>query len=169
MKSAFYYTILFFIFSSCNSDASVSETNSDTSQTTLTDTVNVLDIVQEDGPAGWVLAERFASDDNEYIFCEDGTLHFDNHFGLMMQGSWMMKNDTIYLDYTKEITHKGIGEPLPPPPVMPGNYETQYEEYEEIIKQVKESQTLCWSEIKNLLDQDSTYPYEVVSRAHICE
>ncbi|MBL7900254.1 MAG: hypothetical protein JNJ99_17085, partial [Crocinitomicaceae bacterium] len=128
--------VILLVLNSCSSDSSVSELNSDTTQITLTDTsiLNVPAVENGDGPAGWVLAERFASDDNEYTFCENGTVHFDNHFGLKMEGSWVLTNDTIYIDYSKEITLKGIGEPLPPPPVMPGNYETQYEDYEEIVK-----------------------------------
>jgi hypothetical protein len=169
MKSHLFLFVVMIAFNSCNSDSNSSEQLTDSTAVILSDTTELHVSETEDGPAGWVLAERFASDDNEYTFCEDGTVHFDNHFGLMMQGSWILVNDTIYLDYTKEITLKGLGEPLPPPPVMPGNYETQYEEYEEIVKPVKESQAICWSEIKGFLDQDSTYPYEVVSRFHSCE
>lgn len=122
-----------------------------------------------EGPSGWILAERFASDDNQYTFCPDGTILFDNNFGTEMDGTWTLNQDTIYLIYTRRITQKGIGEPLPPPPAMPGNYVDQYEEYEEIIEKMFEEQKLVWSEIKTFLDQDSSYPYEILKRGFVCE
>jgi hypothetical protein len=125
--------------------------------------------INADNPSGWILAERFASDDNQYTFCPDGTILFDNNFGTEMDGTWTLNQDTIYLTYTRRITQKGIGEPLPPPPAMPGNYVDQYEKYEEIIEKMYEEQKLVWSEIKTFLDQDSSYPYEVLKRDFVCE
>jgi hypothetical protein len=133
------------------------------------DSTIVHDISSIDNPSGWILAERFASDDNQYTFCPDGTILFDDHFGTEMDGTWALNQDTIYLTYTRRITQKGIGKPLPPPPAMPGNYVDVYEEYEEIIEKMYEEKTLIWSEVKNFLDQDSTYPYEVLKKGFECD
>jgi hypothetical protein len=120
-------------------------------------------------PAGWVLGEFFASDNNEYIFCTDGRLFFDNGYGVAKQGMWHLSNDTLYLDYTLKVTQVGIGEPLPPPPAMPGNYVDIYEEYEEQIEDLNESDYLFFSEIKDFLAEDSLYPYQIMARGFNCE
>jgi hypothetical protein len=133
------------------------------------DSTSNSEIAINDGPSGWILAERFASDDNQYTFCPDGTILFDNNFGTELDGTWQLENDTLTLIYTRRIAQVGIGEPLPPPPAMPGNYVDQYEEYEEVIEKMYEEQILIWSEIKTFLDQDSTYPYEILKRGFVCD
>ncbi len=125
--------------------------------------------INADSPSGWVLAERFASDDNQYTFCPNGTILFDNNFGTELDGTWQLKQDTLRLIYTRRIEMVGIGEPLPPPPAMPGNYVDQFEEYEEVIEKMYEEQILIWSEIKTFLDQDSTYPYEILKKGFVCD
>jgi len=67
------------------------------------------------------------------------------------------------------MTLVGIGEPLPPPDVMPGNYVDQYADYEELIEKTDEQEILIWSEIKTFLGQDSTYPYEILKRKTTCK
>ena len=121
-----------------------------------------------DEPAGWQLGEYFASDDNTYSFCPDGKLFFDNSVNLELTGTWELKNDTLYLLYTNKIESIGIGEPLPPPPAIPGNYVDQYKEYKTTETAIKFTEYLIWSEIKDYLNQDSSYPYAIIQREYQC-
>lgn len=159
---------LLFTFS-CNGDESTQIENGQNTSAAAEDSTHNSEFRPNDDPSGWVLAERFASDDNQYTFCPDGTILFDNNFGTELDGTWKLEHDTLKLIYTRRIEQVGIGEPLPPPPAMPGNYVDLYEEYEEIIEKMYEEKILIWSEIKTFLDQDSTYPYEILKRGFVCE
>lgn len=167
-----YYSFLFSLAALYACTANTSQIPSeidnskDSSKTVNSDTLSDLN---DTPPAGWILAERFASDDNEYTFCPDGSLIFDNHFGLKMKGTWSLNNDTLGLHYTSQISQIGQGKPLPAPAMMPGNYVEQYESYEEDIETVDEFEYLIWSEILDFLTQDSLYPYEIVSRNFKCD
>lgn len=169
MKCEFSFFALPFLLLSCGETTieNISGNSSDTTQT-ITDTVvqNTIDLPE---PAGWVLAERFASDDNEYIFCEDGKIIFDNHAMTKMEGTWELKGDSIVITYTQKIVQIGVGDPLPMPEAVPGNYVTEYESYEEKIESITESQILFLSEIKEFLSQDSLYPYEIMERNFKCD
>ncbi|MBK7129151.1 MAG: hypothetical protein IPH66_07305 [Crocinitomicaceae bacterium] len=171
MKTAVYYFLFCFAgFYSCASDtnqiSSENENLKDSSTTVNVDTLSDLDFTP---PAGWILAERFASDDNEYTFCPNGSLIFNNHVGMQMKGTWNLQNDSLKLHYTSRISQIGQGKPLPPPAMMPGNYVEQYESYEENIETTDEVEYLIWSEILDFLSQDSLYPYEIVSRNFKCD
>jgi hypothetical protein len=154
---------------SCGGDEYTEIENGLNAPGSSTDSTTSAESLSSDDPSGWVLAERFASDDNQYTFCPDGTILFDNNFGTELDGTWQLENDTLKLIYTRRIAQVGIGEPLPPPPAMPGNYVDQYEEYEEVIEKMYEEQILIWSEIKTFLDQDSAYPYEILKRGFVCD
>lgn len=125
-------------------------------------------VLSDESPAGWVLAERFASDDNEYRFCPDGTLNFDNHYNTQMSGSWELKDDVVHLHYTTQINRVGIGEPLPMPPAVPGNYTPEYEDYEFVDEEINLEETLDWNEIRTFLKEDSLYPYQIMAWDLVC-
>lgn len=133
------------------------------------ETSNEVHSVALEEPAGWQLGEYFASDENTYSFCPDGKLFFDNSVNLELTGTWNLKNDTLYLMYTNKIESIGIGEPLPPPPAIPGNYVDQYKEYKTTETAIKSTEYLIWSEIKEFLNQDSSYPYAIIKRGYQCK
>lgn len=174
MKTSFLFITAFFVLSCSNNS---SETNSVNDMELIAETNDSLAIIDENkvapfnpnSPEGWVLGEFFASDDNEYIFCQTGELFFDNHVAIKLEGTWELKNDTLYLNYTKQITEIGIGNPLPMSEAVPGNYVDQYESYKTEESKIAQQEYLIWSEIKTYLDQDSTYPYAIKQYNYNCK
>jgi hypothetical protein len=126
------------------------------------------DALDEQSPAGLKIGEYYASDDNEYVFCMDGTLKFDSSPDIYMLGNWKMKGDTILLFYTKLVGKKGIGKPLPAPYPPPGNYFDRYESYENYEEVIEEKEQLSWSEIRNFIREDREYPYKILETNTDC-
>ncbi len=117
-------------------------------------------ILFEISPLGLTLGEYYGSDENQYIFGNGSLIHYSWGTDDYELGTWELKNGTIFINLTKGVYQKGIGEPLPPPTAVPGNYVDQYEEYEQVIEDINKVMDLNWSEIKSLLIEDSEYPYK---------
>lgn len=171
MKKTVLYSMSTLLLFSCNNTTETvnnSNQHADNIEDTLMDAQSAEFNFAENTPSGWILGEYFASDDNTYTFCPDGYLYFDNSIGTVLEGDWQLKNDTIYLNYTRQTRQVGIGEPLPWPEAVPGNYVEQYEEYETLIEKVHIQEILIWSEIKEYLNQDSSYPYAIIKQQESC-
>lgn len=125
------------------------------------------DSIPVESPAGLKIGEYFGSDENEYLFCDDGIVVSYSPVDTFM-GSWIMTGDTITISYFLWFGRNGIGEPLPPPPGIPGNYIDQYRSYEYFTEIVDKQETLLWSEIRNSLVENPEYPYKILERNASC-
>ncbi|MCF8330967.1 MAG: hypothetical protein K9H84_00800 [Bacteroidales bacterium] len=115
-------------------------------------------------PNGIRLGEYYGSDDNMYsFFCDDSVkfLSGEHHYKL---GTWTMRNDSIIIRYHKLVWREGIGEPHKRPEAIPGNWQDTYDDYKIHHEQIDELKTLHWQEIREYLEKDPKYPYQVINQ-----
>jgi hypothetical protein len=120
-------------------------------------------------PEGIILKEFDGGGEYEYTFCKDGFLRLDYSPHEYKTGTWEMKGDSVLLNYTLVRGQKGVGKPLPEPEGVPGNYVDRYEKYEDFKKKVGEQEVLSWSEIKEFLKKDPSFPYMIITRNANCQ
>ncbi len=120
-------------------------------------------------PEGIVLGEYFASNSNTYYFGKDGVFVLEELPGRpdFRLGNWVRYGDEIKITLTHELSLEGIGEPLPPPPAVPGNYIEQYKEYDTVVKLIREPFDCSISEIDEMIvPKDGYSAYEFKRYEH---
>lgn len=124
----------------------------------------------KESPSGLIIGEYYASDENEYFFCPDGKIKLSITENYFYTGKWMLANDSIIIKLDSSFEKKGIGKLLPPPDgPIPNNYLERYSQYETHKLNIDTSTTLIWSEIKQLLTEDSEYPYQILKENINCD
>lgn len=111
----------------------------------------------KESPLGVYLETNFASESEYYKFGKDSTVYFswgnqDNY----LIGKWYLDDNWVQIKFHKQIGKRGIGEPLPPPEAIPGNYVDQFDEYEDYIEEVTDSTYKAW---EAHLDWKEVYDY----------
>lgn len=111
----------------------------------------------KESPLGVYLETNFASESEYYKFGKDSTVWFSwgNQDNCLI-GKWYLKDNWVHIKFYKQIGKRGIGEPLPPPEAIPGNYVDQFDEYEDYIEEVTDSTYKSW---EAHLDWKEVYEY----------
>jgi hypothetical protein len=171
--------IVFPLLISCSSTPDgKSSTHKSTAPATKTDSQNLekekevridtFSLESLESPSGLIIGEYYASDNTEYSFCQDHRLKITYTDSYFKTGKWQMKSDTILMTLLKEYKKVGIGDPLRPPPAVPGNYQERYSKYKEVIDAIHETEMLDFSELISLLKDDGEYPYRIIDRGIDC-
>jgi hypothetical protein len=107
-------------------------------------------------PAGLVIIVWGASDiDGEYYFFSDQKLVNRYHNELALVGVWTISGNKINITYTKKYFRKGIGDPIPLDGAVPGNYTDQYESYEYLSEDDRQTESYDWDDIKTGIKNNS--------------
>lgn len=114
-------------------------------------------------PAGLKIGEFYGSDENEFSFCADGTLKYYHTPRLFELGTWELKNDTIWMFLTEKHQKIGMVDPLPSPEIIPNNYLEEYKQYRQEILTINRKDYRIFSELKNLIEEDEKYPYQILN------
>lgn len=115
-------------------------------------------------PEGIRLGEFYGSDDNIYSFFSRDSVKFLSGKHYYKLGTWTMQNDSIIIRYRKLVWREGIGEPHKRPKAIPGNWQDTYDDYKIHHEQIDEIKILHWQQIREHLEKDPEYPYQVINQ-----
>ncbi|MCB9223319.1 MAG: hypothetical protein R2780_09485 [Crocinitomicaceae bacterium] len=161
--------ILVLNFVSCSSNETTEEESNGENEVEV-DSLEVEEIAGNDmsSPSGKVISELYASSNIIHYFCEDGS-YWRNEDGMTFYyGKWHLNGEVIEISFDTKTTLEGIGEPLEAPTVIPGNYFVEYESYDSVETEYQENEKLDWADIKQLVDEDPSYPYVIEDESPVC-
>ncbi|WP_430811208.1 MULTISPECIES: YARHG domain-containing protein [unclassified Carboxylicivirga] len=111
----------------------------------------------KESPLGVYLETNFASESEYYKFGKDSLVwHSWGNQDNCLVGKWKLEDNWVQIKFYKQIGKRGIGEPLPPPEAIPGNYVDRFDEYEDYIEEVTDSTYKTW---ESHLDWREVYDY----------